>query len=34
MPGCLRPLVGQILHSRIAVNSGGPTGYLEPEARQ
>jgi hypothetical protein len=34
MRGCLRPLVGQILDSRITVNSGGPIGYLEPEPRR
>jgi hypothetical protein len=33
MPGFLRPLVDQILDSRITVNSGGPIGYLEPEDR-
>jgi hypothetical protein len=32
MPGYLRPLVHQIMSSRISVNSGGPIGYLEPQS--
>lgn len=32
MPGDLRPLVKQIMDSRITVSSGGPIGYLEPTA--
>jgi hypothetical protein len=34
MPGHLRPLVNQIMASRITVASGGPIGYLEPPAAQ
>jgi hypothetical protein len=32
MPRHLRPLVEQIMSSRITVSSGGPIGYLEPAA--
>jgi hypothetical protein len=34
IPGHLSTLIGQIMASRITVNSGGPIGYLEPEVRR